>query len=288
MNCQNANCRNRLNWFKERISKQPGYYMESHWYCSDPCLEAGILQRLQKSSRPKDKSAFVSNRARIGFLLLESGVITKEQLDLAVAEQQRDLSLHDKDKEERLGHYLQSMGFIKEKDITMALSRQFSLPIINLAHQRLNPKALAMVPLSIIRRLRFLPMEYDATGNSLSLVTSDPSLIPTMINLRGILNCDLSIFLGDESTVQELICEADAAAEEIDPKGESQVLASAESLPDLAGLIVERARALGVKSVSVGYFNQLVWTRFFRGDEFVDWVVEFLSARQSQPVGSMA
>ena len=288
MNCQNTDCQSRLNWFRERISKRPGYYMESHWYCSDPCLEAGILQRLEKSSRPKDKSLFASNRTRIGFLLLESGVITKEQLDLAVAEQQRDLSQHGKDKEERLGHYLQNMGFIKERDITMALSRQFSLPTINVVHQRLNPKALKMVPPSIVQRLRFVPLEYDATGNSLSLVTYDPSLIPAMINLRGILNSDLSIFLGDESAVRELIHQAATSPEETGSHMESCADISVESLGKLAALIVERARSLSVKSLSVGYFNQLVWTRFFLADEYADSVFDYMPTQQVQPVESTA
>ena len=162
--------------------------MESHWYCSEPCLETGILQRLEKTSRPKDKSPFISQRTRFGFLLLQNGVITKEQLDLAIAEQQKDISNHTKDGEERLGHYMQNLGFIKERDITLALSRQFSLPVINLVAHRFNPKALKMVPAAIIQRLKFLPVDYDATSNSLSLVTYDPTLIPAMINLRGILN----------------------------------------------------------------------------------------------------
>ncbi|HVN81035.1 MAG TPA: hypothetical protein VMW38_18740 [Terriglobia bacterium] len=262
--------------------------MESHWYCSDPCLETGILQRLEKSSQPKDKTPVITYRIRIGLLLLEMGAITKEQLDLAVADQQRDSSQRLKEKDERLGHYLQSMGFIKERDITVALSRQFSLPIINLANQRLNPKTLKMVPPLVMQRLKFLPLEYDATGNSLSLVTSDPSFIPAMINLRGILNCDLSIFLGDETAVRELIQGVVTSAQELGSEMELSPDLSTEDLSELARGIVERARDLQVKSLSVGYFNQLVWTRFSYGSEYIDSVCEYVLAQQDAPVGSPA
>ena len=288
MNCQNVNCQNRLNWFRERISKRSGYFMESHWYCSDPCLKTGILQRLEKSSRPKDRNPVVTHRIRIGLLLLEMGAITKEQLDLAIADQQRDSSQPHKERDERIGHYLQSMGFIKERDITMALSRQFSLPIINLANQRLNPKTLKMVPPLVMQRLKFLPLEYDVTGNSLSLVTSDPSFIPSMINLRGILNCDLSIFLGDETAVWELIQEAVAIDTETGKDTEPFADLSTEDLSELASSIVERARDLQVKFLSVGYFNQLVWTRFSYGSEYIDSVCEYVVVQQNTPIESPA
>jgi hypothetical protein len=216
------------------------------------------------------------------------GAITKEQLDLAVADQQRDSSQHHKERDERLGHYLQNMGFIRERDITMALSRQFSLPIINLANQRLNPRTLKMVPPLVMQRLKFLPLEYDATGNSLSLVTYDPSFIPAMINLRGILNCDLSIFLGDESAVRDLIQEAITLAHETENDMEPSADLSTEDLSELATLIVERARNLQVKSLSVGYFNRLVWTRFSSGSEYVDSVCEYVLAQHNQPVESPA
>jgi hypothetical protein len=261
--------------------------MESHWYCSEPCLESGILQRLEKTSRPKDKSPFISQRTRFGFLLLQNGIITKEQLDLAIAEQQKDISSHSKDGEERLGHYMQNMGFVKERDITLALSRQFSLPVINLVNQRFNPKALKMVPAAIIQRLKFLPVDYDAPSNSLSLVTYDPTLIPAMINLRGILNCDLSIFLGDETTVRQLISQAVYSAGEVHSRASSLAEATSENLSELASLIVREARDLNVKSLSVGYFNQLIWARFFTAEDYHDSVFEYLPLPDSQPEESV-
>ncbi len=282
MNCQNASCENRLNWFRQRVSKKPGYYMETHWYCSEPCLETGILQRLEKSSRPKDKSGIVSNRTRFGFLLLQNGVITKEQLDLALAEQQKDTNPHPKEGEERLGHYLQSMGFIKERDITMALSRQFSLPVINLINLRSSPKAMSMVPAAIIQRLKFLPVDYDTTSNSLLLVTYDPSVIPSMINLRGILNCDLSIYLGDEDAVRQLIQQVISSTSV--PEGSTESLADSFSsdLIEISSMIVERARDTHAKSLNVGYFHQLVWSRFGAGAETEDLVVEHVPVIQLQ------
>jgi hypothetical protein len=248
--------------------------MDSSWYCSEDCLQAGILNRLEKSARPREKSTMISHRARIGFFLLQHAVITKDQLDQAIAEQQKGTGCADRDGEERLGHYLQNMGFIKERDITMALSRQFSLPVINLNSQKANLKIIRMVPPAVIERLKFIPLDYDATSNSLSLVTYDPCNMATMINLRGILDCDLSIFLGDESQVRQLIEQVCVEARE-ENKERGLVEDSSSDLIDISKQIVGRSRSLNAKSLAVGYFSPLVWSRFFSGTGLHDQVLEY-------------
>lgn len=274
MNCQNADCQVQQNWFRERIRKRVGYFMDSSWYCSEDCLQAGILNRLEKSARPREKSTMISHRARFGFFLLQHAVITKDQLDQAIAEQQKGTGCADRDGEERLGHYLQNMGFIKERDITMALSRQFSLPVINLNSQKASQKVIRMVPPAVIERLRFIPLDYDATSNSLSLVTYDPCNMATMINLRGILDCDLSIYLGDESQVRQLIEQVCAEARE-ENKECGLVEDSSSDLIDISKQIVGRSRSLNAKSLAVGYFSPLVWSRFFSGSGLHDQVLEY-------------
>jgi hypothetical protein len=283
MNCQNEDCQVQQSWFRERVRKRTGYFMDSNWYCSEDCLQAGILNRLEKSARPRERSNMISHRARFGFFLLQYGVVTKEQLDLAIAEQQKGTSGADRDGEERLGHYLQNMGFIKERDITVALSRQFSLPVINLNSQKANLKVIRMVPPAVIERLKFIPLDYDATSNSLSLVTYDPCNMATMINLRGILDCDLSIFLGDESQVRQLIDQVCAEAKEEDKEGKL-VEDSSSDLIDISQQIVGRSRHLNAKSLAVGYFNPLVWSRFFGGTELYDQVLEYCHRADSSAV----
>jgi hypothetical protein len=208
---------------------------------------------LDKHSQPKERSFQNLLRLKLGHILMENGVITKEQLDRAIAEQQRD-------QDGKLGQYLIALEFVKERDITMALSRQFSLPVITLKSQKINPAVLDMVPVEIVRDSRFFPLEYDTLNNRLVLVTCDPSDISTMINLRSMINCEVAIYLSDESVVLEMIDQYCALATN---RGKFELRSSQSHDPgELASLIVSRAQQINARSLRVRLFNQLVWTRF--------------------------
>jgi len=255
MRCQDSHCQTEITWFRATVLRQPGFYLESSWYCSTGCLEKGVTQLLEKRSQPREKSFQNLLRLKLGHILMEAGVITKEQLDQAIAEQHRA-------QEEKLGHHLIALDFVKERDITMALSRQFSLPVITLKSQKISPGVVNMVPFEIVKNSKFFPLEYDALNNRLVLVTYDPSDISTMINLRSMINCEVAIYLGDGSVVREMIdqyCTSSAAARELDL---TLPLPQAHNLSELARLIVKRAQHVNARSLQIRFFNQLVWARF--------------------------
>jgi len=216
-------------------------------------LEKGLSQMLDKYSQPKERSFQNLLRLKLGHILMDNGVITKEQLDQAIAEQHRD-------QEGKLGHYLIALEFVKERDITMALSRQFSLPVITLKSQKINPGVLDIVPVEIVRDSRFFPLEYDALNNRLVLVTCDPSDISTIINLRSMINCEVAIYLSDESVVLEMIDQYCMLA--TNSRKLEYDLPQPRDLGELASLIVRRAQQINARSLRVRLFNQLVWTRF--------------------------
>jgi hypothetical protein len=144
----------------------------------------------------------------------------------------------------------------------MALSRQFSLPVITLKSQKISPGVVNMVPFEIVKNSKFFPLEYDALNNRLVLVTYDPSDISSMINLRSMINCEVAIYLSDGSVVREMIdqyCTSAAAARELDL---TLPLPQAHNLSELAPLIVKRAQQVNARSLQIRFFNQLVWIRF--------------------------
>lgn len=244
--------------------RQPGYHLESSWYCGTGCLEKGLMQLLDKRSASTEKSFQNLMRLKLGYILMESGAITKDQLDQAIAEQHRD-------HEEKLGHYLRALDFVEERDITLALSRQFSLPVITLKNQKINPAVLSMVPVEIVRYSSFFPLEFDALNNRLILVTYDPSDVSTMINLRSMIDCEVAIYLSDESVVREMIaqyCTSAAAMRKLEYR-----LPEPHQLNELAALIATRAQQVNARSLQVRFFKRLVWTRFAADQEPHDLVL---------------
>ncbi|MFN8009156.1 MAG: hypothetical protein U0V70_19445 [Terriglobia bacterium] len=245
-------------WFRARILKQFGYYLDASWYCGEDCLEKGVIQLLERNSQPREKSFQNLMRIKLGHILLEMGTITKEQLDHAIAEQQRG-------QDEKIGRLLIALEFVRERDITLALSRQFNLPVITVSNQKINPMVLNMVPIEIIRNSKFFPLEYDSINKRLVLVTFDPSDVSTMINLRSILDCEIAIYLSDESVVRGMIDQYCIGSAELlhDLTIDVRDSEPKRALSELAAKIVLCAQEMKARSLNLRFFNQQVWARFF-------------------------
>ncbi len=100
----------------------------------------------------------------LGELLIEAGVITAEQRDKAMQEQKR--------LGKRLGETLVSLGVITEEVMAKALSAQLGLPFKELRSISVAPGVLDLVPESLARKHRVLPLEIN--NGRLTIAMSDP------------------------------------------------------------------------------------------------------------------
>ncbi len=104
------------------------------------------------------------HRKRIGDILVETGVVTPQQLAEALAQQRRT--------RERLGRILVDQGAATEKQIAQALAAQLDLPLVNLSSARLDPNAIKLIPEVLARKRRVLPLQLD--GGQLVVAMADP------------------------------------------------------------------------------------------------------------------
>lgn len=105
-----------------------------------------------------------AQRRRIGDILVESGVITPEQLTQALERQRRT--------RDRLGRVLVELNMASERQIAEALAEQLGLQMVNLASQRIDPEAVRLVPEAVARKRRALPLILEA--GSLVVAMADP------------------------------------------------------------------------------------------------------------------
>jgi hypothetical protein len=119
---------------------------EGEWFCSPECFERGMTLRLAKlpiSQRPPRM-----NRIPLGLLLHKRGVITAEQLNLALDEH-RDSGM-------KLGECLRRKYGISESEITGAIAAQWSCPTFPTSE--IAAPWLGILPLRLIERYRILPV----------------------------------------------------------------------------------------------------------------------------------
>jgi len=103
-------------------------------------------------------------RRPLGDILIRRKVITAEQLERALEEQQ---VTHG-----RLGEILVSLGFATEEQITQARAQQLDVGYVNLQEIEFDPEALAAVPESICRTYTLIPIKKDR--NKIILAMANP------------------------------------------------------------------------------------------------------------------
>ena len=119
----------------------------------------------------------MSNKPKVGEILVAAGIIDKMQLDAALGEQSRW--------GHRLGITLIKMGMVEEDHLIRALARQLDLPVASLAGKRIPDDVIALVPSRVASQHGVIPLFTRKNGqtNQLFLGMEDPSNLGVLDDL---------------------------------------------------------------------------------------------------------
>jgi type IV pilus assembly protein PilB len=180
-----------------------------------------ISPKTDASPRPAGK------RKLLGERLIESGLITPDQLDLALREQNRT--------KERIGEILINLGFVTQELISSVLASEAGVTFIQLDNYLIEPSALKAVPEAMARQHKIIP-----------ILLEPPRLTIAMANVFDVLAIDevqrVSGYIVDVASATEssVLASIDrdyaggASLEEIIQKSVRQVEAGRISEADLA------------------------------------------------------
>ena len=102
---------------------------------------------------------------RLGEILIQRGVATSDQIEIALFEQKKS--------KEHLGKILVRLGFATEAIIRDVLGGVIGQESADLAHAVPDSEAINLVPQDIARRLKVLPLTYDSGRNHLTVAMAD-------------------------------------------------------------------------------------------------------------------
>lgn len=120
-------------------------------------------------------------KIRLGDVLVNSGVITQEQLDKALSLQ--------KGTGRKLGEVLLDEGIATDEAITKALSSQLGISMINLNNVTIPKEILDLVPVAVLKKNKAIPFEYGKEGpNVLRVAMADPMDMNAMDDISIITN----------------------------------------------------------------------------------------------------
>lgn len=124
---------------------------------------------------------FKSKKLRLGDVLVNSGIITAEDL-------QRGLELQ-KGSGRKLGETLVDAGITTEENIARALSSQLGYEMVDLQDITIDEEILNLIPVNILKKHSMLPFEYSAAGmNVIRVAMADPMNMAAMDDINIITN----------------------------------------------------------------------------------------------------
>ena len=129
--------------------------------------------------QPEEKSMPLGER------LIEAGLITQDQLQVALTEQSR----HD----EPLGRILVKLGLISEGVLRDTLGESLGHESIDLTTAIPDPDALKMIPKNIARRYHLLPINFDKNRKVLTLAMADTFNVVALDQVAALLGSDIGI-----------------------------------------------------------------------------------------------
>jgi general secretion pathway protein E/type IV pilus assembly protein PilB len=139
------------------------------------------------------------HRRPIGQILISQGVISEDQLRIALLDQMRS--------NQPVGKLLVSLGFVSEATLRDALGESLGQKSVDLAHAIVDPAALRLVPRELAKRHTLLPLDYAPEQRRLTIAIADINDIVALDKLRAQVPHELLIdtMLAGESEIARAI-----------------------------------------------------------------------------------
>ncbi len=132
---------------------------------------------------------------KLGDLLVDAGLITKEQLEEALKIQEKD--------NERLGTILVKLGYLTEEEITSFLSKQYGIPAVNLEHFEISEDVIKRIPSDIARKYMLIPI--TRTGSTLTVAMADPTNIYALDDIKFLTGLNVEPVVASELSIKKAI-----------------------------------------------------------------------------------
>lgn len=188
----------------------------------------------------------------MGQLLVSKGVISEDQLRIAVQEQHKN--------HQPIGSLLVRLGFLSEATIRDVLSENLGKESVDLTTVIIDSAAIALIPKDVARRYQLLPLSLDATNKILILAIADPDNILALDQVRALLHGEYQLItqVASESDIVRAIDQyygfelsIDGILHEIEP-GDMEYQTLNQGVTEFSQPVVRLIDALFTEAVQQG------------------------------------
>jgi type II secretory ATPase GspE/PulE/Tfp pilus assembly ATPase PilB-like protein len=132
---------------------------------------------------------------KLGEVLIEKGLLTKERLELALA--------HQKVTGTMLGETLIKLGFVSSAEMARTLADQTGIPFVDLNEYNVAEDAIRLVPKDIAEKIGFIPLRL--VDGSIEIGVTNPSNIQAIDTASKITGLKPKIFMIDNTGFYETL-----------------------------------------------------------------------------------
>lgn len=132
---------------------------------------------------------------QLGELLIEQGVINKDQLNKALDVQREKGGL--------IGQVLVALGFATEEQIAQALTVQYGFPYLPLENYEINEEAIKLIPENVCRQYGLIAI--DKISDTLTIAMSNPLNVQAIEDIELITSCKVQTFVSTLTDINKSI-----------------------------------------------------------------------------------
>ena len=151
-------------------------------------IENTLQESLTKVNIPRN--------ARVGEILVAAGLVTREQVDFALATQTEG-------KGKKIGTLLIELGFITEEQLLQALASKFRLRMVDLEQVNPSRETLDIISKDMVNKLQVFPIE--SSSRNFVIATSSPTDLTIIDSIRFITNRPVELVVATAAQISEAI-----------------------------------------------------------------------------------
>jgi hypothetical protein len=201
--CQAHNCRGRFALTRRCQTRNSGLRFGDRWLCSADCLENETRTWLAARTRWVPLVA-ARHRIPLGLVLVSRGSLTDQQLQHALAAQERS-------QRGKIGDWLQQLGYSSEAEVTSALAQQWACPVYPLQGAGV-PACASMLPLPLMESHQALPVHYSASTCTLHVAFSERVDYGLLLAIEEVLQCRTRPSLAAAANLRSILEEISMAS----------------------------------------------------------------------------
>jgi hypothetical protein len=242
--CADRDCgRVEPSWLKIR---RKGLRIEDSWFCSPECIGRAVQTGLQRCIKEVPERPHYLHRMPLGLLMLSRGFVDAAQVRSALLAQQRE-------RRDKIGQWLQRMGFATERQVVTALALQYATPVLAFPAE-VFPQG--MLPLVMLKSLRILPVRFSPSQRLLYVAFCSPVDHMLLQSIEKITGWRTSACVISDVCMTKLLEDADER-----DGGRTHYFARVSSAEEITRITLSYAMRVNAREIRFAKCRSLIWVR---------------------------